>query len=90
MIAEMMASQLPPILMAACLLLTFNTSMIQEEECMMRRVSGSMLVSCVHLTNATFFLCQDLDWVELFSGRAEISKHFDKALEQQLFIYLGT
>ena len=57
---------------------------------MMRRVSGSMLVSCVHLTNATFFLCQDLDWVELFSGRAEISKHFDKALEQQLVLYLGT
>ena len=84
MIAEMMASKLPPILMAACLLLTFNTSMIQEE-CMMCRVSGSMLASCVRLINATFFLCQDLDWVELFSGRAEISKHFDKALEQQLF-----
>ena len=59
----MMASKLPPILMAACPLLTFNTSMIQEEECVMRRVSGSMLASCVCvcLINATFFLCQDLD-----------------------------
>ena len=70
MVPEMMAWRVPAIVICAALLLSFNTELEQAEDscCLL----SFACAACLHVG------LQDLDWVELFAGEAQISKHFDQ------------